>query len=171
MSGDDRVLNNMILGMHKSLDPEITAWCAAYDRQVTPEAFYEKMKTKGGLIINPTLPVWIDGNAYAGFACAFREEKNYSRVDKIKVSVDENNGEWVLSMIIPQELVSMSCDGVTTESLGSPIFTEEPYENPDGSPIDFSLDILGQNREEQIIPGPFAKLAAGEHKLVIWKIT
>ena len=170
LGGDDRVLNNMILGMHKSLDPAITAWCSAYDRQVTPEIFYEKMKTKGGLVINPILPVWIDGNVYAGFASPFREENNFIRVDKIKVSLEENNGEWVLSMNIPEELISASCEAVTTERLGSPIFTEESYENPDGTPIDFSMDILGGHRGEQMIPGPFAKLDTNKYRLVIWRL-
>jgi hypothetical protein len=170
LSGDDRVLNNMILGIHKSLDSDFQAWCSAYDRQVTPEIFYEKMKTKSCLVINPTLPVWIDGNAYAGFGSAFREEKNFIRVDKIKVSLEENNGEWILSMNIPEELLFASCEGVTTKRLGSPIFTEESYENPDETPVDFSLDIVGAQREGQIIPGPFAMLTTGEHKIIVWKI-
>lgn len=170
LSGDDRVLNNMILGIHKSLDSDFQAWCSAYDRQVTPEIFYEKMKTKSCLVINPTLPVWIDGNAYAGFGSAFREEKNFIRVDKIKVSLEENNGEWILSMNIPEELLFASCEGVTTKRLGSPIFTEESYENPDETPVDFSLDIVGAKREGQIIPGPFAMLTTGEHKIIVWEI-
>jgi hypothetical protein len=44
------------------------------------------------------------------------------------------------------------------------------YENPDETPVDFSLDMVGAQREGQIIPGPFAVLTTGEHKIIVWKI-
>jgi hypothetical protein len=58
---------------------------------------------------------------------------------------------------------------VTTERLGAPVFTEEPYENPDGTPVDFTLDLVGAHREGNVIPGPFASLRAGEQTVVVWK--
>ena len=45
---------------------------------------------------------------------------------------------------------------------------EEPYENPDGTPIDFTIDMNGEKREETVVPGPFAKLQ-NEQILTVWK--
>jgi hypothetical protein len=166
LSGDDRVLNNLILGMYPSSNTDFRAWCADYDRQVLPEIHYKLMKKK--LDPNPVQPVWIDGNAYAGYASAFREEAHFIRVDGIKVSMEETDGKWILSMDIPQSLLSAICERVTTERLGTPIFSEEAYENPDGTPIDFTVDILGEHRGDKVLPGPFVTLPAGACEILLW---
>lgn len=166
LSGDDRVLNNLILGMYPSSNTDFRAWCADYDRQVLPEIHYKRMKKN--LDPNPVQPVWIDGNAYAGYASAFREEAHFIRVDGIKVSMEETDGKWILSMDIPQSLLSAICEKVTTQRLGTPIFSEEAYENPDGTPIDFTVDILGEHRGDKVLPGPFVTLPAGACEILLW---
>ena len=45
---------------------------------------------------------------------------------------------------------------------------EENFENPDGSPIDFSIDFLGNKRNDTHI-GPFAATEAGKQEIVVWK--
>ena len=59
------------------------------------------------------------------------------------------------------------CRPVTTESLGTPRITEAPYAAPDGSPVDFTKDFFGNEREGNVIPGPFAKLSVGENRFEI----
>jgi hypothetical protein len=169
LGGDDRVLNNLILGMHPSSNTDFRAWCADYDRQVLPEIHYERMKKE--LDPNPIQPVWIDGNAYAGFASAFREEAHFIRVDGMQVSLKVTEGQWSLLLDVPQSLFSADCQEVTTPRLGAPIFSEASYENPDGTPIDFSVDILGAHRGDRVLPGPFASLFAGACEIRLWRAT
>jgi len=57
----------------------------------------------------------------------------------------------------------------TTERLGQPRVVEQNYESADGTPIDFTIDILGNKRGESIVAGPFATLCEGENKFVVWK--
>lgn len=85
---------------------------------------------------------YLDGNAYGGIATPS--------------SMDQN-------------VIKASCNPVTSDRLGTPFLTEERYENPDGSEIDFTLDYLGNKRKHSVIPGPFADLKIGVQKFVIWK--
>jgi hypothetical protein len=45
---------------------------------------------------------------------------------------------------------------VDTNRLGMAFQPEQSFENPDGSPIWFSSDYSGKQREKEILPGPFA---------------
>ena len=91
------------------------------------------------------------------------------KIDYIDFSLDEQNGEIFLSINVPQEVADKKITPTTTERLGQPRVVEQNYENPDGTPIDFTLDMLGNKRGEDIVAGPFARLSAGENKFVVWK--
>ena len=45
---------------------------------------------------------------------------------------------------------------IHTSTLGKAFEPEQQYENPDGTPITFDDDYLGNKRGINIIPGPFA---------------
>ena len=113
-------------------------------------------------------PVMIDGNAYAGHAYPFRAEENFIMTRGMTADVTEDGGRWILSLSVPAEVANASCLPVSTERLGTPRVTEEPYETPDGKPIDFAEDFLGNRRTDTVIPGPFAALTAGEQKIEVW---
>ena len=49
---------------------------------------------------------------------------------------------------------------ICTETLGKAFEPEEPFENPDGTPILFNRDYFGDDRGTRVIPGPFAKAQA-----------
>ena len=144
--------------------------CSIYDQFNTIEEYERE-----GLHINsPTKytrygqPLLIDGNAYAGHARPFRAEQNAIMASSMAADVEECDGKWILTISIPEDVANASCTPVTTERLGSPRITEEPYENPDGTPIDFTKDLMGATRESRVIPGPFASLKAGEQRIVVW---
>ena len=85
----------------------------------------------------------------------------------MSVSITEQNGEWILTMTVPNEVVSAECKVVSTTRLGTPRIVEEQYEDPDGTPIVINRDILGDVRE-RIIAGPIADLKAGENRICVW---
>ena len=166
--GDDRVINNIILGKYVSNDKDFVAMCSVYDKYYTPEAYYDYMKK--GRELDNLQPVWIEGNAYAGYASAFRAEGDFVRVDRMSVALEEKEGEWILTLDVPESLCNFSCSAVTTERLGTPIFTEQRYETPEGESIDFTLDICGAVRQHgPVIAGPLASLTKGKQSIAVWK--
>ena len=49
-----------------------------------------------------------------------------------------------------------------------PRITEEAFENPDGTPVDFTRDLLDDQRRE-VFPGPLASMTPGRQRLVVWQ--
>ena len=178
--GDDRLINNMILGhMEDSLQqPQgvlaLKNLGAIYDTSTTPEEYEQiKKETPGahGFIFyyKTAQPVWIEENAYSGHATPFRAERGAVVAPGMDAAVEECDGKWFVTLTIPKEVSAMSCNAVSTERLGAPRATGEPYENPDGTPIDFNADFFGAQRGEQILPGPFGTLSRGTTRLLIWE--
>ncbi|MBQ8357974.1 MAG: right-handed parallel beta-helix repeat-containing protein [Clostridia bacterium] len=180
--GDDRVINNLILG-HLADTPEEPAYsrhlknmCRMYDEYDTPEEYAKVFdaikgdKYRSSIYVKTPQPVYIDGNAYTGYASPFRAEKSPITVSEMRASVTEKDGAWMLELTVPEDVVNADCVPVTTARLGAPRITEEPYENPDGTPIDFTKDYFGNTRTSAVIPGPFAALQPGTQCLVLWKV-
>lgn len=178
--GDDRLLNNMILGhVENSLQmpqgtPVLLNLGALYDTYSTPEEFEQIKKDTSEehgfkFYYNTPQPVWVEENAYAGYATPFRAEQGAVVAQGMDAEIEERDGKWLLTLTLPADVAAMSCKAVTTERLGTPRITEEPYENPDGTPIDFAKDFFGTQRGDRILPGPFASLAEGKQTLVLWE--
>ena len=86
----------------------------------------------------------------------------------MSASVDKVGEEWILTINVHENVANADCVSVTSDMLGTPVFSEERYENPDGSDIDFTIDILGEKRKT-VIPGPIARLKCGEQRITVWK--
>lgn len=57
-------------------------------------------------------------------------------------------------------------DGIiTSDILGLAFEPEERFENPDGTPIVFDTDYLGEHRGVAAIPGPFASGEAAKKQI------
>ena len=172
LGGDDRLFGNIIIASY--MPPATTAYFASlYNGYMTPEE-YDSTTGRNMYIthvskVDKPQAVYIAENVYTGYARPFREEVEPLKVDYIDFSLNEENGDVVLSINIPTEVADKRITSTTTERLGTPRIVEQHYENPDGTPIDFTLDILGNKRDGEIFVGPFAKLSAGENKLVVWK--
>lgn len=170
--GDNRFINNMFLGIHTPIG-NVRPFCTMYDRFYLPHEYYSAMAPKFPIsdhnaYINTPQYVIIEDNAYSGRSAPYRAEKGFVITKGMTAEVMEENGEWKLNLSVPSDVLDMRLSPITTERLGTPRITEEPYENPDGTPIDFTIDILGKKREETVVPGPFAKLQ-NEQILTVWK--
>ncbi len=181
-SGDDRLYNNIILGQAEL--PAEGSECynklfkqmgSLYDKYSTPEEYVQRKAEEPSetfsLVKLGTVPqpVYINGNVYSGHAIPFRAEKSYIKTEGVSASIKEENGKWVLTLTLPEVVDGFLCEPVTTEMLGTPRITEERYENPDGTPIDFTKDLLGQARTGAVRPGPFAYLSSGTQNIVVWE--
>jgi hypothetical protein len=143
---------------------------------LTPEEYehfnsseYFDSQPRRPFTLKPRQAVWFNGNAYGGDAKPFRAEKSFIMADGMSAEVEEHNGELILTLNVPESAVRAENEAVTTQNLGAPVFSEERYENPDGSDVDFTLDLVGNRRNGEVIPGPFAQLEAGVNRIAIWK--
>ncbi len=172
--GDDRVMNNIILGNNKSDSNALKYFGAVLDEYSTPEEYMPAIRKIGVRIdhnkyYKVTQPVWVMSNAYAGDSEPYRAEIGAIDAGGVSASVEEVNGEWVLTVNVPESVANASCRAVTAQMLGAPRITEQNFENPDGTPVDVSLDILGNHRTDRVIPGAFAELSIGINKFTVWK--
>ncbi|MBQ2757102.1 MAG: right-handed parallel beta-helix repeat-containing protein [Clostridia bacterium] len=173
--GDDRLFNNMFAGVWEECG-NLKVFNACYDSFNTPEEYVAAKAARekiGREICGLTeyaaipQPVYIDGNAYGGFAKPFRAEQNAFDASGLAADVTEENGKWVLTVTVPEGLTAAKCQAVTTARLGTPRLTEEAFENPDGTPLDLTRDFFGNKHAEEPLPGPFATLKAGENRFVL----
>lgn len=113
------------------------------------------------------LPVWIDGNAYFEGAKAWKNERRAFTDDsgRVHVNVIEKDGSCFLDTNIYDALGSFRDDMISTDTLGKAFEPQERYENPDGTPITFDYDYLGNHRGTDVLPGPFASGNAAKEKL------
>lgn len=179
--GDDRLMNNLFLGVQE----EAEYWgngnkrgfnfCQAYNRFTTPEEYMQQLRDTG---LHPHVqrayetvpqPVWIAGNAYAGHAKPFRAEDGAVCAEGATAVLTREDNCWILTLTVPESLACAASRPVTRESLGTPRMVEQPYENADGTPIDFTKDFFCDTRKDGVIPGPFADPVPGECKFIVWK--
>lgn len=169
-SGDDRVYNNLFTGAYERHD--FAPGTAVYDKFTTPEEYPERLRAEGNTdeakFFAVPQPVWVDGNAYAGKAKAFRAEEKPFTAEDIPVAIGTEDGCCVMEITLPEAAADWQCTPVTTARLGAPRITEEGYENPDGTEVDFAPDLLGKARES-VQPGPLAELKPGKQRIIVWQ--
>ena len=172
--GDDRVINNLIIGEKELTSDKRQYLSSSLDKYHTPDEYMPAIRAIGPKIDDKKYmtvphPVWVAENAYSGYARPFRCEIDPILTENMSASVEETGGEWVLSLSVPAEVAKASCRAVDTERLGTPRITEESFEAPDGTPADIAHDMIGDLRSERIIPGPFASLHTGINRITVWK--
>lgn len=182
--GDDRYYNNLFLGAcreklrHGKRDelPLVYSSIQEVCRNYLTPAEYAHFNSQEYFDAQPLRPntlkpkqaVWFGGNAYSGDAKPFRSEIAAIECEKISASIEYSDGQVVLVISVPEAVSIADCSPITTEKLGMPVFSEERYENPDGSEVDFTIDILG-NKRKRVIPGPVATLEDREQRITVWK--
>lgn len=164
--GDDRLFNNIMLGVYPSNDPRFQPPSAIFNIHRTPDYYKVRMDALSLLDRNPILPVYIENNAYAGMSGPFRAEVDPIHVDGMTVDLHEHDGVWELTLRVPSALFA-SCPPVTTARLGQVIFPEQPFTDAEDRDLDFTADMLGQMRES-IYAGPLGQLKEGEQTIAVW---
>jgi len=116
-------------------------------------------------------PAYIDGNIYLNGAKAFDREKNLycSDVNPEVNIITEDTGVY-LEITMPEESFTLPTEIITTETLGMSRITEARFENPDGSAIAITKDMLGHERTSKPVVGPLEVLKPGKNKVKIWDV-
>ena len=79
--------------------------------------------------------------------------------------VVEKNGEYFLDTNLFELVKDFKVDMISTDTLGKAFEPQQKFENPDGTPITFDCDVLGNHRGTDVIPGPFATVELAKSKL------
>ena len=115
------------------------------------------------------LPVWVEGNMYLGGARSCKNEINNLIVpndrNDIKIELVEKGGDYYLDTNIYDFMDDFTSRMINTDVLGKAFEPEQPFENTDGTPIQFDADYFGGHRGANIIPGPFANKADAVKKV------
>lgn len=177
LHGDDRIYNNIFVQKWPSEDaiiyhdsddgydsenrkagtwmfdeyPTYEEWIARFD--FTKPADMSKLEA----VHFSHLPVWDEGNAYLSGAKACKNEVNGLVADgDVRVELVEKDDKYYLDTNIYDYLEGFTNRMINTEVLGKAFEPEQPFENPDGTPIQFDSDYFGGHRGLNVIPGPFA---------------
>ncbi len=103
------------------------------------------------------LPVWTGGNVYLNGAKPWgKEEAPFAPAGTYGFRLTEKDGAIVLESDLGKALAGTAAKPVCTGSLEPAFESEQPFEAPDGSPIAFDRDYLGNTRGSSPLPGPFA---------------
>ena len=113
------------------------------------------------------LPVWANGNAYFNGAKAYIKEKTnlVDNSSKAYVKLVEADDKFTLETNIYELLGEFKTGIINSDILGYAFEPEERFENPDGSPITFDSDYLGEHRGIAAVPGPFASEEAAKKQI------
>ena len=115
------------------------------------------------------LPVWSEGNVYLGGAKAWKKERNCliagEHSEDVKVELREKEDGYYLETNIYGYIKEFTGRMVNTEVLGKAFEPEQPFENADGTPIQFDEDYFGIHRGAEPVPGPFASAKDAEKML------
>ena len=187
LHGDDRFYNNIFIQKWPSEDKVImhdssegfdlenrAAGTWMFDEYPTYEEWSSMFdfSVPAGLVeLEPAhfskLPVWSEGNVYLSGAKASGHEVNGLVVEAgdVKVELLEKDGKYYLDTNVYDFMKGFGNRMVNTELLGKAFEPEQPFENPDGTPIQFDCDYFGGHRGLNVIPGPFANVEDAEKVL------
>ena len=172
LHGDDRIYNNIFIQQYPVTDKEKEP--TANDYEVVGTAPFDIFPTYEEWIANfmmgqepdmrhlaqfhfGHLPVWVDGNAYFNGASVYKkEEHKLVSKKKVKISIAEKDGKWLLDTNVYDLLKDFRDGIITSDVLGKAFEPEQRFENPDGTEIIFDRDYFGDHRGTDALPGPFA---------------
>ena len=113
------------------------------------------------------LPVWYGGNMYFNGAKPSAKDTDayIDTKNNVEISVAEENGKTILKTNLYDVIPSAKAKLIHTDDIAMAFEPEEKYENPDGTPITFDTDLLGNKRDSAPIAGPFVDKAASQKPL------
>lgn len=176
-SGDDRFYQNIFVGDGNLINDHTIPHhgTSGYNDSTTSMEEYSNSVREQGIgdvemFEAVRQPAYIDCNCYFNNASAFSKENNkYIDESNPNAKVYEKDGATYLEINLDKDSINIPCIIIDTKTLGYPRIVEEPFENPDGSPIIFNKDYLGNPRSLCPFPGPIENLKNGCNLIKVWK--
>lgn len=174
--GDDRWYNNVLVGGAPILSDEGANGLARYNGHPSSwEGYLELIEANfpgdHDHDIYPKTPqaVYIHNNVYLRGSEPYEGELDnvvLPDVDPRARVVEDEQGTW-LEMELPAAALEAGCALVSTCALGLTRTADAAFEAPDGSPITFDVDLVGERRAGTVVPGPVQALASGS-RVRVW---
>lgn len=175
--GDDRFCQNIFVGGADTLGETQGVSCgtAAFDGHPASYQEYIDLIEKAypgdeDLYVKVKQPVYISRNVYLGGAKGYaREEEGFHSPEGLNAAIRREEDGVYLELQVPEAVLSQRAGVLGTKDLGGTRLAEELFENPDGTPITFDVDYLGEKRrEDHVIPGPINDLKPGRNRIRVW---
>jgi hypothetical protein len=147
LNGDDRWYNNLFA-------PAASAGKHRHGFPVYGKSSYES---------------FAGGNAYYDVARPAPGERNALIQSGFKpaFALEDTGGEVYITFDL-QGFNNFQTGIITTGTLGKAKFPKEACEQPDGAPIIFDVDFLGNNRSATPAPGALEKVKDGRNRVRVW---
>jgi len=120
------------------------------------------------------MPAYIRRNTYVAGALPFAKESGalvLTGADaSAEVRVDDRGAEVYLEVVLPDAFDESAVPVVTGADLERARYADAEFEGPDGSPVSFDVDLVGEVRKDgDVYPaGPLAALAGGTSRIRVW---
>ncbi len=174
-SGDDRLYNNIFVGIDEIPEEESYSGTAGYDNCTASYEEYHDILINSGngdheKFNHIEQPVYIDGNVYLRGSKAFRAEANnyINEAFDPKVKILEDGENVYLELEVTEEFLNIATRIHSTETLGTVRIVDAIFDDPNGNPIILDKDYHGLVRNEQPTAGPFEKLSIGQNRFKVW---
>lgn len=178
LGGDDRFFNNLFVGQYEASAPlngvNIFADFSEHFNKYSTEEEYKKAiasveRGNLGKFVKTPQPIYVHGNGYSGLAKPSRHDPDAIVAEGLTAELTEKDGNWELTICVPEAFANASYEPVTTKLLGETRLSAMAFEASDGSDFDFSRDMLGNARADKVLAGPFANLKAGKQTITVWE--
>jgi hypothetical protein len=173
--GDDHVLQNLFLGgdgQYVGLFPYGTSGYDGHPASWVTYAAELSQREFGDVDVFMQVqdPVSINGNGYGGGAKPYAEECD-AWCDKadMRLRILPKADGWFLQMTVPKGAFSQKTELLESDTWNPPRIVDLPYEDPDGNPVRFDDDYLGQKRPSHPKAGPLQSLQEGENCIKVWE--
>ncbi len=174
-SGDDRLYNNIFVGIDEIPEEVSYSGTAGYDNCTASYEEYHDIIINAGNADHEKFnrieqPVYIDGNIYTNGSKAFRAEAN-KYIDTSfnpKVKIIEEGSAVYLELDVKEEFLKVATRMHSTETLGTVRIVDAIFDDPNGNPIIVDKDYHGLGRNQNPVAGPFEDLKAGHNRIKIW---
>ena len=111
-------------------------------------------------------PVFLAHNYYGDGVSVYERDVTSVKTDLASDAVITNeNGGIYLEITLAEAFADIEAEIITTEKLGMPRIVEALYENPDGTHIRVSHDMLGTLRSKTPTAGPIEGIGTGRVKV------
>ncbi len=138
-----------------------------YDGYPTPQAYFSAFTPESGRdgqcrdIFYDHLPVYTGGNVYFNGAlpCDTEADAAVDREHTVSLELLQTEEGPLLKTDLYRYLPRQERSIISTRVLGLAFEPEQPFEQPDGSPIVFDADYYGTHRDPSPLCGPFAEAA------------
>jgi hypothetical protein len=148
--GDDRVYNNVIVGIGK---PAPKQGLQDYDGDRLP------------------LPSWLGGNVFYNEATPSKKDKepHVSAGHNPDIRVVQEGSNTFLHLTLDPAYFAHKVQPIHSAMLGKAKVPKAAFDAPDGSAIEFDTDYFGKKRDKtNLIAGPFAETKPGKAVLKVW---